>query len=483
MSIMMEFPVRSLCLLMFAFAVHVVLWNARICSGESKTSLVTGMVFCDQCLLGTLSALSQPLAGAQVSLECYQGSTTAIFWASTDENGVFSITVQEDDFQIHGDGRCTVKLVRSADMECYIPTDIANGSSGATISSAGGVYRERAVYYVGPFAYRMSRPAKACDALQLDSRHEIILESSELPAESLGASSRGLKTVGRGFAEEMPTVPSSASTIPSTATSTAKPPSYSIPVTRPTPAHRDQSRVKHSGVPAGNNHSPTKCIPLPPVPLDPELITQLHYPPCKDEPPKGGGAIPIPTPRAPSPIGPGSPILPPKGSPPEVGSAPPKAHSPSYGGSPTTKLPPPPPLTLPPPASGPNPALPSPTTPSPPSPPHKKHPIHRPHPHHRPPPLAQPPPTHCQTPVSHPSPSPYKNPPHSQLRYPPLPFPHLKPSPPLAPQSPSTPKLPPHHPRTPDHIPLPSPSPPPQPPSTIPLPFPHPPPPFQYHKP
>lgn len=481
----MEFSVRSLCLVIVAFAVYVVLWNAGVCCGEPKTSLVTGMVFCDQCLLGTLSALSQPLAGAQVSLECYQGSTTAAFWASTDENGVFSISVEEDDFQIHGDGRCTVKLARSTDMDCYIPTDIANGSSGAAISSAGGVYRERAVYYVGPFAYRMSRPAKACNALQLGSRHGIILESSELPVESFGASSRGLKTVGRSFAEEMATVPSSASTIPSTATSTAKPPSYSMPVTKPTPAHGDHSRVKHSGAPAINNHSPTKCVPLPPLPLDPELITKLHYPPCKDETPKGGGAIPPPsTPRAPSPIGPGSPILPPTASPPKVGSAPPKANSPSYGGSPIPKLPPSPPLSPPPPAFGVKPAPPSPTTPSPPSPPHK-HPIHRPHPHHRPSLLAPPPPTNPQTPISHPSPSPHKNPPPpsgSQLRYPPPPPPssYLKPSPPLTPpsQPPSTPKMPPHHHQTPHHMPPPSLSPPPQPPTTIPLPFPHPPPPF-----
>lgn len=525
MSVVMEFSVRTLCLVMVAFAVHVVLWNDGVCCGEPKTSLVTGMVFCDQCLLGTLSALSQPLAGAQVSLECYRGSTTAAFWASTDENGVFSISVEEDDFQIHGDGRCTVKIVKSTDMDCYIPTDIANGSSGATISSAGGIYRERSVYYVGPFAYRMSRPAKSCNALQLGSRHGITLESSELPLQSLGASSRGLKAVGRSFAEAMSTVPSSASTIPPAATSAAKPPSYSIPVTRPTPAHGDHSRVKHSGVPTSTNHSPTKCIPLPPVPLDPKLITKLHYPPCKDEPPTGEGGTPPPSIPLASPIGPGSPFLPPTASPPKVGSAPPKANSPSYSGSPKPKLPlfpslsPPlptspsyggspipklprsPQLSPPPPTSGSKPAPPSPTTPSPPSPPHK-HPIHRPHPHHRPSPLAPPPttnpgtpirhpslppyknplappppPTNAESPISHPSPPPYKNPPPpsgSQLRYPLPPPSYVKPSPPLTPppQPPSTPKMPPHHHQTPHHIP------PPQPPSTIPLPFPHPPPPF-----
>ncbi|KAH9324396.1 hypothetical protein KI387_004574, partial [Taxus chinensis] len=195
-----------------------IVWNeCAFCNGDGRTALVTGMVFCDQCSLGSLSALSHPLAGAEVSLQCKQGMATASFVASTDENGVFSISVEEEEYGFQR--RCTVQLGRSNDEHCQVPTDIAGGVSGATISIDGSSYTERALYFVGPLAYRVNHPSEACncDRLNLKSRHGIRLQSSLLKA----SSSRGLKTVDR-----MPTIPSTAATMPSTPFSRTNPPSY-----------------------------------------------------------------------------------------------------------------------------------------------------------------------------------------------------------------------------------------------------------------
>lgn len=50
------------------------MWNVEVCNGEGriKTAMVTGMVFCDQCSLESLYALSHPLAGVCHVLNVYK---------------------------------------------------------------------------------------------------------------------------------------------------------------------------------------------------------------------------------------------------------------------------------------------------------------------------------------------------------------------------------------------------------------------------
>eukprot|EP01018_Ginkgo_biloba_P034560 Gb_09973 [translate_table: standard] len=423
-------------------AAMVLPWQALVCYGELQSApLVTGMVFCDQCSMGSLSALSQPLAGADVSLQCGENST-AVTVASTDENGVFSISVElENPYQIYASGECTVKLVRSNNMHCQVPTEIEKGGSGAPIYGGGGVYRERAVYYVGPFAYRMNQPEEACNALRMNTKHSARLQSFVLP---FRAAFRGLKSTEEGFRDEMVTVPSTAATKPYTGFSSRSGiPSYNIPVTKPTPVDNNSGKAPRPPRVSTGTKSPPNCIPIPPLPLNPELTAQLHYPPCKTQPP-AGGAPSSPPPKTPTlkpprttpivspPIRTNPPTLPPLYSPPVTGSTPPKGQSRTPPPSPplsVVKPVPPPPKTTPPPQIG--------SPPAPSTPPIKKHPFHRPHPSHKPPPPAGPlqPPPPSPSPISKPSPSPYKIPPPSipkPPRHPLPPFPHLEPFPPFS---------------------------------------------------
>jgi len=162
---MASVEIPAISILIGFFLSYLALGAATNIAAEDKASgsvVVTGNVFCDTCLEGRRSENGYVISGASVAVECRLNRKTMItvsIRGETDEKGEFKVELPLNIFESADQlSMCSVKLLKSTDKSCRIPSKSAPASSLTLQSFVNGIL----TYSAGSFSYRHETAPGSC---------------------------------------------------------------------------------------------------------------------------------------------------------------------------------------------------------------------------------------------------------------------------------------------------------------------------------
>ena len=119
---------------------------------------VQGKVYCDTCLVGFETRLTESIKGADVTLECRDregGNVTYTINGVTDENGVYTISADGD----HEEEVCEVVLKESPRSDCN-KKPLGRTCGRVTITKNNGILSP--IRYVNSLGFLINKPIDGC---------------------------------------------------------------------------------------------------------------------------------------------------------------------------------------------------------------------------------------------------------------------------------------------------------------------------------